>query len=95
VDIIAVVGNQRVAIQCKNYKKPVGNRPVQEVYTGARHHGCQQKWVVAPAGFTKGAVDLARSVGVVLFDANSIRAGIQQADQRASEQEQEAIHPTA
>jgi HJR/Mrr/RecB family endonuclease len=95
VDIIAVTGSRRIAIQCKNYKKPVGNRPVQEVYTGARHYGCQQRWVVAPAGFTTGAVELARSVGVLLFDANSIRAWIQRADQRASEQEQEAIHPTA
>jgi hypothetical protein len=41
------------------------------------------------------AAALARSVGVRLFDANSIRAWIQQADQRASEQEQGAIHPTA
>ena len=91
VDIIAVVGKQRVAIQCKNYKKPVGNRPVQEVFAGAQHHRCSQRWVVAPAGFTKGAVQLAQSVGVMLFDANSIREWIRQADQRSLKQAQGTV----
>jgi restriction system protein len=88
VDIIAVMGNRSVAIQCKNYKKPVGNRPVQEVFAGARHHGCQQGWVVAPAGFTQGAIELAQSVGVLLCNADSIQTWIQRADQSTLEQEQ-------
>jgi restriction system protein len=76
VDIIATKDGQRVAVQCKNYRKPVGNKPVQEVFAGARHHRCNQAWVVAPVGYTKGAFELARSVGVLLFDANSIRKWI-------------------
>lgn len=87
VDIIAVAGGERIAIQCKNYKKSVGNKPVQEVFAGAKHHRCQQAWVVAPAGFTKGAFELARSVRVLLFDANSIRKWIQQADEIAKKSE--------
>jgi HJR/Mrr/RecB family endonuclease len=51
VDVIAAAGNERLAIQCKNYKKPVGNKPVQEVYAGARHHRCTAAWVVAPRGY--------------------------------------------
>jgi Restriction endonuclease len=31
VDIIAVAKDGKVAVQCKNYKKRVGNKPVQEV----------------------------------------------------------------
>ena len=34
VDIIAVRGTARYAIQCKRYASPLGNKPVQEVYTG-------------------------------------------------------------
>ena len=67
VDLIVDYFGERVAVQCKNYAKPVGNKPVQEVYTGAKHHRCQQAWVVAPAGFTNGAFELARSVGVKLL----------------------------
>jgi restriction system protein len=90
VDLVLDTGGERVAVQCKNYKKAVGNKPVQEVYAGARHHQCQHAWVVAPAGFTKGALDLARSVGVSLFDANSIRQWIRQVDEAAKQREKEA-----
>lgn len=72
VDVILQATDGRIAVQCKNYRKAVGNKPVQEVYAGARHHRCQHAWVVAPSGYTKGAYELARSVGVLLFDANSM-----------------------
>jgi restriction system protein len=80
VDVIATAGKERLAIQCKNYAKPVGNKPVQEVYAGARHHRCTAAWVVAPEGFTKGAVELARSVGVSLRDAQALRGWIRKID---------------
>jgi restriction system protein len=80
VDVIATAGKERLAIQCKNHAKPVGNKPVQEVYAGARHHRCTAAWVVAPEGFTKGAVELARSVGVSLRDAQDLRGWIRQID---------------
>jgi hypothetical protein len=83
VDLIVDYFGERVAIQCKNYAKPVGNKPVQEVFTGAKHHGCRQAWVVAPAGFTRGAFALASSVGVKLFDSASIREWISQVDKVA------------
>ena len=46
VDIIAVAKDGKVAVQCKNYKKRVGNKPVQEVYAGSKHHRCDHAWVV-------------------------------------------------
>src|SRR5215208_5611187 len=84
VDLIVDYQGERVAVQCKNYEKPVGNRPVQEVFTGAKHHGCQQAWVVAPAGFTDGAFELARSVGVKLFASASIRAWVGEVEKASS-----------
>ena len=80
VDIIAVSQGGKVALQCKNYRKPVGNKPVQEVYAGSKHHRCDEAWVVAPAGYTKGAYELAQSVGVSLFDASSLRTWIKRID---------------
>ena len=80
VDIVVSYHGERVAVQCKNYKRAVGNKPVQEVFAGARHHSCQQAWVVAPAGYTRGAYELARSTGVSLYDANSIGQWIRQVD---------------
>ena len=89
VDVIVNRRGERVAVQCKNHRKPVGNRPVQEVYAGARHHRCVEACVVAPAGYTRGAIALASSTGVSLFDADTVRHWIRKADrleqERASE----------
>ena len=80
VDMVVTYHGERVAIQCKNYRRAAGNKPVQEVFAGARHHGCQRAWVVAPAGFTRAAYELAESTGVSLYDAGSIGRWIRQAD---------------
>ena len=91
VDVIVNRRGERVAVQCKNHKRPVGNRPVQEVYAGAQHHRCVEACVVAPAGYTRGALALARSTGVSLYDADTVRQWIRKADklekERASESE--------
>ena len=80
VDVIVNRCGERVAVQCKNHKRPVGNRPVQEVYTGAKHHRCVEACVVAPAGYTRGAIALARSTGVSLYDADTIRQWLRKVD---------------
>jgi restriction system protein len=72
VDLLLRKGREFVAVQCKNHQRPVNNTAIQEVYTGQRYYGANQAWVVAPAGFTKGARPLARRTGVRLFDRASI-----------------------
>jgi HJR/Mrr/RecB family endonuclease len=89
VDIVVNIDNQRVAVQCKNYAKAVGNKPVQEL------HRCHlppvsQAWVVAPSGYTKGAVDLVQRTGVQLYGANSIRHWIGQVEVAARARESRA-----
>jgi HJR/Mrr/RecB family endonuclease len=93
VDIVVSYHGERVAVQCKNYRRAVGNKPVQEVFAGARHHGCQQAWVVAPAGYTRGAYELASSTGVSLYDANSIRRWIRKVDRLEKERANEGRPP--
>jgi len=80
VDIVLGHGNGRIAVQCKNHSVPVGNRPVQEVYAGARHHRCVEAWVISPSGYTSGARALADSTGVSLYDADAIRRWIKTVD---------------
>ena len=88
VDIVVNPRGGRIAVQCKNHIRPVGNKPVQEVYAGARHHRCVEAWVVAPAGYTRGAIDLAKSTHVSLYAADSVHEWIRKVDaleiQRAS-----------
>ena len=70
VDIIVNHRGERVAVQCKNHKKAVGNKPVQEIFR------CVEVCVVAPAGYTKGA----RSTGVSLYDGDAIHRWIKNVD---------------
>jgi Restriction endonuclease len=80
VDMVVNPRGERVAVQCKNHSRPVGNSPVQEVYAGARHHRCVGAWVIATSGYTRGARELAKSTGVSLYDADAIRLWIKRLD---------------
>lgn len=72
VDLLIKKGRRLVAVQCKKYGRPVGNAAVSAVYAGAKHYGAKEAWVVAPGGFTKGAVELAKSTGVRLIGRKGI-----------------------
>lgn len=78
VDIIALHGEDKIAVQCKNHTKPVNNKAVQEVYAGSRFHDCNKAAVVSPSGFTKGAMDLASATQVHLYDKESLRIWIKE-----------------
>jgi restriction system protein len=72
VDLLVKEGRKPIAVQCKKHGKPVGNAAVSAVYAGAKHYGAKQAWVVAPEGFTKGAIELAKSTGVRLVGRKGI-----------------------
>jgi len=93
VDIVVNPKGERIALQCKNHARPVNNKAVQEVYAGARYHRCARAWVVAPAGYTSGAVDLAKSTGVSLHASDSIRLWIKKVDDLEKEREQKPLPP--
>ena len=68
VDVLAFKEDIKYAIQCKNYSTPLGNKPIQEVYTGKTFYHCHVGVVMTNSTFTKGAIELAESVGVILWD---------------------------
>jgi restriction system protein len=59
VDLIAKKDGTRMAVQCKRQAKAVGVAAVQQVVSGALHHGCNQTVVVTNQAFTKAARQLA------------------------------------
>lgn len=61
VDLIADRDGHSVAVQCKRYGKPVGVAAVQQVVSGARHHGCGRSIVVSNQEFTTAARQLAHT----------------------------------
>lgn len=74
IDIEAMKDGMLVGIQCKRYTKPIGNKSVQEAYTGATHYRANKAVVIGTGGYTKAAVELAENTGVILIDAENISA---------------------
>ncbi|MBW0019535.1 MAG: restriction endonuclease [Mycobacterium sp.] len=67
VDLIAERDGRYVAIQCKRYGKSVGVAAVQQVVSGALHHGCAKSIVVSNQEFTAAAKQLAYTHGCQLI----------------------------
>lgn len=70
VDILAERDGIKYAIQCKHYSQPVGNKAIQEIYTGMRFYHCHVGIVMTNNYFTQSAKDLARENGIILWDRN-------------------------
>jgi hypothetical protein len=72
VDIIASRETVTVVVQCKRYSTPIGNKAIQEVYSGAKHYVADCAVVIGAGGFTKSGQELASSTEVILLDAEMI-----------------------
>src|SRR5919112_1738009 len=94
VDIVVNPRGKRIAVQCKNHSKPVNNKAVQEVYAGAKHHRCVEARVVSPAGYTRGAIELARSTDVSLCNTETVRKWIKSVDRLEKERAGEPASET-
>lgn len=66
-DIIAEKDGRRLAVQCKLYAQPVGNKAVQEVHSARSLYHCDYACVVASSDFTKQAQREAHAHGIQLL----------------------------
>lgn len=73
VDILAKNKHKKYAIQCKNYSGNVGVSAIQEAFSGCRHYSCDVAVVFTNSYFTKQAIELAKSIGVELWDRNTLK----------------------
>ena len=72
IDVIAVKDGLSLGIQCKRYSGSVGNKAIQEAYSGMKHFGLDKAAVLTNANFTKSAKELAASTGVLLLSPEDI-----------------------
>jgi restriction system protein len=84
VDLIAEKDGQSVAIQCKRHGKSVGVAAVQQVVSGALHHGCTRSLVVSNQEFTTAARQLAHTHRCQLIGRRALQAWVPPPSQRAS-----------
>lgn len=71
-DIIAELGGERVAVQCKYFSSPVGNKSVQEAYSAKGFYDCDHACVVTSSSFTPAAKKAAAKLGVSLLHHSEI-----------------------
>lgn len=72
IDVIAYGNGKKYGIQCKYYSSPVGNSAVQEAYAGAKYYDCDVAVVMTNNIFTKSAIELSKTTGVLLWANNTI-----------------------
>jgi restriction system protein len=83
VDLIAEKDGQYVAIQCKRHGKAIGVAAVQQVVSGALHHGCARSIVVSNQEFTSAAKQLAYTHGCQLIGRKALQSWVPPPARRA------------
>ena len=82
VDILCERNGKTYAIQCKNYAGAVGNFAVQEAYAGAEFYGCDIPVVICPGSFSRGAIELAETTDVELWDGETLTQMMQRSGRK-------------
>ena len=72
IDIIATKDGEKIGLQCKLLSSPVGNKAVQEAFTGKAFHQTDAVAVISNASYTASAQKLAMDTGVKLLSHHDI-----------------------
>ncbi|WP_367397929.1 restriction endonuclease [Enterococcus raffinosus] len=72
IDIITKKDSETIGIQCKRWKRKVGNKAIQEVYSGIGYYTLDKAIVVTNSYFTDSAKELAAKLNVELWDRNKL-----------------------
>jgi len=62
----------KIAVQCKRWKKDVGNNTVLRLNSGKRVHGCYDAWIVTTSHFTRSAKEAAESLNIKLINGAQV-----------------------
>jgi len=76
LDLLLLKHGERIACQVKRYKKPVGNKAVQEALSAREFYPCQRALVVTNSYFTTPAKQLAERCRVELWDRKTLKEKI-------------------
>lgn len=74
IDILAKKDGVKYAIQCKRYSKPVGNKAIQEAYSGKTIYNADVAVVMTNSDFTSQAIHDATKLNVLLWGRDKIES---------------------
>ena len=72
VDLIAAQDEERIAIQCKQWKDSVGSEAVQQVFTGKSLYKCTKGVLITTASLSPQAERMANKLDITYWDKDSI-----------------------
>ncbi len=72
IDLLLSTDTRKIAVQLKNYSRPVGNKAVQETFTGWAISKADEAWLITTSSFTQNAINDARDTGVRLIDGREL-----------------------
>lgn len=74
VDLI-LLGKEgyKIAVQCKRWRRDVGNDPVLRLKSGKQVYGCYDAWIITTSDFTKAAKEAAERLNIKLINGLIIR----------------------
>ena len=84
IDVIAYKDGIKFGVQCKCYTSDIGNKAVQEAYSGKEFYGCHIGAVLSNRFFTQAAKQLASRNRILLWDRDYL-IGLLQAAEMYSE----------
>lgn len=73
IDLILIKNNRdKIIVQCKAYRNPVGPAAVRELYGTLIHHKGKEAWLISTSGFTSGAQKFAMNKPLRLISIKEI-----------------------
>ena len=72
VDIWVAKRETRVAVQCKNHRKPVGVAAVRDLYGAMTSAGAGEGMLVSLSGYTAGAVEFAKGKRIRMLQVDDV-----------------------
>lgn len=81
IDIIAFKEGVKYGIQCKCYSSDIGNKAVQEAFSGKAFYNCHVGVVLTNRYFTSSARELAEKNGVLLWDRDFLERLVESSEQ--------------
>jgi len=72
VDLIISKGSQRIIVQCKAHKNPIGPHVVRDLYGALTHNKARKAWIVSVSRFTKGSWEFAVNKPIRLITIEDI-----------------------
>ncbi|MEK5142141.1 restriction endonuclease [Paenibacillus sp. FSL M7-0134] len=67
----------KIAVQCKRWKRDVGNDIVLRLKAGKQVHGCYDAWIVTTSNFTRAAKEAAERLNIKLISGVALADKLQ------------------